>query len=126
MVLANASWQTVNPFQGGDNDVDRVEGAESSQKSTAARQKLYSRGERIPMDIGRLYKFYLPHACKQLLRNVVAVISRWLNGQRKKLFHNERGLPSDGYETCLLINENRKYKFSFKYPPNRRYYFSMA
>lgn len=54
-------------FQGCNNDVCCVETTRSSQTSTAARQKLYGKGGIVPMYIGRLYKFYLPLDCNQLL-----------------------------------------------------------
>lgn len=48
-VMANC-----DSFQGCDNDVDCVEKAGSSRKSTAGRRKLYKKGSRIPMDNSRL------------------------------------------------------------------------
>lgn len=65
-----------DPFLRGERCVVRIGTAQGSPTNMVGRRKLYKKGHRIPIGIGRLYKFHLPLACKQLLRNVLAIISR--------------------------------------------------
>lgn len=44
------------------------------------------------MNSGRSYKYYLSIACKQILRNILAIITRLFNEKENVQFHTENSL----------------------------------
>lgn len=66
--------ENCNTFLDVENSVECIETTQHSQTNTAGREKLYWKGGRVLVDIGRLYKLYLPLTCKQFLMNVLTII----------------------------------------------------
>lgn len=92
----------------------------------AARQKIYWKNGRIPLDTVWLDKHYLPLTYKQFLKSELAIIPGLLDRQEEAQFPTECGLQLNRDKPYHLMNQERVYTSFFKYPLNGWYCVSVA